>query len=61
MNSPGQSGNPDSEHYSDLFAAWAADGSFPLLYSRERVEKNTARTITLRPSAPATAQDPNGR
>ncbi|MGW8687175.1 penicillin acylase family protein [Streptomyces sp. NPDC055817] len=61
MNSPGQSGNPDSEHYSDLFATWAADGSFPLLYSREQVEKHTARTITLRPPAPATAQDPNGR
>ncbi|MFD3565183.1 penicillin acylase family protein [Streptomyces sp. NPDC058686] len=51
MNSPGQSGNPDSEHYSDLFA----DGSFPLLYSREEVEKHTARTITSRPPAPGPA------
>lgn len=61
MNSPGQSGNPGSEHYSDLFATWAADGSFPLLYTRGQVEKHTARTITLRPPAPATTQDPNGR
>ncbi|MFE5029008.1 penicillin acylase family protein [Streptomyces sp. NPDC056656] len=60
-NSPGQSGNPDSEHYSDLFATWAADGSFPLLYTREQVAKHTTRTITLRPPAPATTQDPNGR
>ncbi|MWA09482.1 penicillin acylase family protein [Streptomyces sp. BA2] len=62
MNSPGQSGVPGSPHYDDLFASWAADGSFPLLYSREAVEKHTRRTITLRPSA-ATAQaaDPKGR
>lgn len=66
MNSPGQSGVPGSPHYDDLFASWAADGSFPLLYSREAVEKHTRRTITLRPAA-ATAQgrdssaDPNGK
>lgn len=51
MNSPGQSGVPGSPHYDDLFAGWAADGSFPLLYSREAVEQHTRRTITLRPSA----------
>ncbi|MEV6755241.1 penicillin acylase family protein [Streptomyces sp. NPDC051214] len=63
MNSPGQSGVPGSPHYDDLFASWAADGSFPLLYSREAVEKHTRRTITLRPSA-ADGQgpaDPKGR
>ncbi|MEW1926958.1 penicillin acylase family protein [Streptomyces sp. NPDC088360] len=59
MNSPGQSGVPGSPHYDDLFASWAADGSFPLLYSREAVEKHTRRTITLRPSTAAAqaAQD----
>lgn len=62
MNSPGQSGVPGSPHYDDLFASWAADGSFPLLYSREAVEKHTRRTITLRPSAArAQAADPKGR
>lgn len=63
MNSPGQSGVPGSPHYDDLFAGWAADGSFPLLYSREAVEKHTRRTITLRPSAAAGqgAADPKGR
>ncbi|MEU6679898.1 penicillin acylase family protein [Streptomyces sp. NPDC046925] len=64
MNSPGQSGVPGSPHYDDLFASWAADGSFPLLYSRDAVEKHTRRTITLRP--PAAARDhgsaePKGR
>ncbi|MFD3579673.1 penicillin acylase family protein [Streptomyces sp. NPDC058644] len=59
MNSPGQSGVPGSPHYDDLFASWAADGSFPLLYSREAVEKHTRRTITLRPptAAAQAAQD----
>ncbi|MGW7088353.1 penicillin acylase family protein [Streptomyces sp. NPDC054871] len=49
MNAPGQSGVPGSPHYDDLFANWAADGSFPLLYSRDAVEKHTRRLITLRP------------
>ncbi|GAA3123032.1 penicillin acylase family protein [Streptomyces rectiviolaceus] len=63
MNSPGQSGVPGSPHYDDLFASWAADGSFPLLYSREAVEKHTRRTITLRPSAGTDqgAAEPKGR
>ena len=28
MNSPGQSGDPGSPHYDDLFSSWAADESF---------------------------------
>lgn len=52
MNSPGQSGDPRSPHYADLFADWASDGAFPLVYSRERVERECAHRITLatRPS-----------
>lgn len=49
MNSPGQSGRPSSRHYDDHFGAWASDGSFPLLYSRERVEASTDATINLLP------------
>lgn len=49
MNSPGQSGNLRDGHYADLFAPWAADGSFPLLYSRERVEQNLDYRFTLVP------------
>jgi penicillin amidase len=59
MNSPGQSGVPGSPHYDDLFASWAADGSFPLLYSREAVQQHTRRTIILRPAQGPAA--PNGR
>ncbi|MFC8128906.1 penicillin acylase family protein [Streptomyces sp. NPDC057302] len=63
MNSPGQSGVPGSPHYDDLFASWAADESFPLLYSRDAVEQHTRRTITLRPSAGTHqgAAEPKGR
>lgn len=49
MNSPGQSGDPRSPHYADLFADWASDGAFPLVYARERVERECAHRITLTP------------
>lgn len=50
MNSPGQSGVPDSPHHHDLFGSWAADEAFPLLYSREAVERNLGDRIILRPA-----------
>lgn len=50
MNAPGQSGDPRSEHYSDLFEAWATDGSFPLLYSRECVLAAARLHIRLHPA-----------
>jgi penicillin amidase len=49
VNSPGQSGDPRSPHYSDHFETWAADSAFPLLYSRERVEEATTERIYLLP------------
>jgi penicillin amidase len=49
MNSPGQSGVPGSPRYSDLFEGWAANGAFPLLYTREKVEEATEERIVLRP------------
>jgi penicillin amidase len=49
MNSPGQSGHPDSPHYADLFAPWSRGEAFPLNYSRERVEATTEQRIRLRP------------
>jgi penicillin amidase len=50
MNTPGQSGDPASQHYRDLFQAWANDESFPLLYSRERVLGATEQRLILRPA-----------
>jgi penicillin amidase len=49
MNSPGQSGDPSSPHYADLFALWAADGAVPLLYSRDRIEAVAQEWIRLVP------------
>ncbi len=39
INSPGQSGNPESPYYDNLFDLWAKDGYFPLYYSRDSIVK----------------------
>jgi penicillin amidase len=46
----GQSGHPASSHYADMAAAWRAGGYFPLLWSREAVERHTADVLTLEPA-----------
>lgn len=52
-NSPGQSGDPRSPHYRDLFADWANDVHFPLLFERRAVEAATTQRILLvAPPAP---------
>ncbi|HWI45408.1 MAG TPA: penicillin acylase family protein [Rubrobacter sp.] len=50
INSPGQSGDPASPHYSDLFGPWARDETVPLLYSRRKVEAVAERRIVLVPT-----------
>jgi len=50
MNSPGQSGDPQSAHYADLFDQWSAGQAFPLLYSREQVEAAVEQRIRLLPT-----------
>jgi penicillin amidase len=49
MNTPGQSGDPDSPHYRDLAGAWGKGDYFPLLYSRKLIEAATESTIRLQP------------
>ncbi|RFU71488.1 penicillin acylase family protein [Peribacillus saganii] len=49
VNSPGQSGDPESKHYDDLFKKWANDEAIPLLYSREKIEQATEERIILLP------------
>jgi penicillin amidase len=49
VNAPGQSGQPGSPHYSDLLAPWSEGKYFPLVYSREAVEKETMDRMTLEP------------
>jgi penicillin amidase len=49
MNSPGQSGQPGSPHYSDLLRAWDEGGYFPLLYSRDAVQQQATEKLELIP------------
>ena len=49
VNSPGQSGDPDSPHYRDLADKWLKGEYFPLLYSRAAVEKAAVERISLQP------------
>jgi penicillin amidase len=46
-NSPGQSGDPRSRHYRDLFEDWAYDRYFPLVFDRAAVENATEERIVL--------------
>jgi penicillin amidase len=50
VNYPGQSGNPDDIHYRDLTEMWLTGKYFPLLYTRDAVEKATVTRILLRPA-----------
>jgi penicillin amidase len=50
VNAPGQSGDPASPHYRDLAPLWLQGGTFPLLYSRERVDAAAAQRIELIPA-----------
>ncbi|RDV17176.1 penicillin acylase family protein [Pontibacter diazotrophicus] len=49
MNAPGQSGNPDSPYYKNLFELWANDSYFPAYYSKDKVEKVTKEETILQP------------
>lgn len=48
-NTPGQSGDPRSPHYRDLFEEWALNRYFPVAFSRERVEAVAESRVQLAP------------
>lgn len=48
-NAPGQSGNPDSPFYKNLFETWATDRHFPVYFTRERIEQVAAEKLVLKP------------
>lgn len=48
-NVPGESGNPESRHYSDLLEDWLSGRYHPLPYSRKAVEAATEERIQLLP------------
>lgn len=49
VNTPGQSGQPGSRHYSDLLPLWEAGQYFPLVYSKAAVDENATDVLTLMP------------
>jgi len=48
-NTPGQSGDPASPFYRDLFGEWARDRYFPVLYTRPKIDAATASRTRLTP------------
>ena len=48
-NTPGQSGNPESPFYSNLFEGWAKDEYFPVYFSKEKIKSVTFKKTILTP------------
>ena len=48
-NSPGQSGDPDSKFYDNLYEDWANDVYFPLLFSKSKVLLNLSERTVFKP------------
>jgi penicillin amidase len=48
-NAPGQSGNPDSPFYTNLYEDWAKDVYFPVYYSKEKIEEHLYKRTLLTP------------
>jgi penicillin amidase len=51
INTPGQSGDPFSAHYRDLFALWASGAYAPLSFSRAAVDRNAETVVSLSPAS----------
>jgi penicillin amidase len=49
VNTPGQSGQPGSPHYSDLLPLWDQGQYVPLVFSRRMVEMEAAARLLLAP------------
>ena len=50
INTPGESSDPASPHYGDLFPIWARGGYVPMLFTRAAVEAAAERVIVVTPS-----------
>ncbi|HKB11665.1 MAG TPA: penicillin acylase family protein [Vicinamibacterales bacterium] len=50
LNNPGQSGDPSSPHYRDLFELWSRGKYFPIFYTREKVESVTEERTAMTPA-----------
>jgi penicillin amidase len=48
-NTPGQSGDPDSPYYRNLFEQWAQDRYFPVYFSKEKVQQAAQEVLRMEP------------
>ncbi|MBC6366991.1 penicillin acylase family protein [Algoriphagus sp. AK58] len=51
INTPGQSGNPESPFYSNLFPIWANDGFFPVHFEKSKIQKSAFEKSVLQPAS----------
>ncbi|WP_128546919.1 penicillin acylase family protein [Larkinella soli] len=49
INNPGQSGDPRSPHYRDLFPIWARDEYIPVYFTKEKIRTVTEKRLVLDP------------
>ncbi|MGH9386282.1 MAG: penicillin acylase family protein [Vicinamibacterales bacterium] len=56
LNTPGQSGDPDSPHYRDLFELWARGKYFPIAFSKKKVDSVAESVTRLTPASTSTLQ-----
>ena len=49
-NAPGQSGNPNSKFYRNLYEDWANDKYFKLLYSKDEILKDLSKKEIFKPN-----------
>jgi penicillin G amidase len=49
LNNPGQSGDPASPHYRDLFEIWSRGRYFPIFFTRTKVEAAAEQRLLLAP------------
>jgi penicillin amidase len=49
INVPGESGQPGSPYYDNLYPLWADGKYHPMLFSREAIEKHSAHRLRLAP------------
>jgi penicillin amidase len=47
-NSPGQSGNPASPFYKNLFEGWANDKHFAVYFSKKKVSQSAVQRVVLK-------------
>ncbi|WP_238807813.1 penicillin acylase family protein [Emticicia aquatica] len=49
INNPGQSGDPRSEHYGDLFHLWGNGGYFPVYFTKSKIVAVSEKVMVLKP------------